>query len=86
MRVVELRDLKRKDSPIIYMREWSGVAVLEGRGTEVSHPVRVVIEATPFGNPEIHVDFLDHPDWPVLPLLKSIKHLVLEMDRAGSLP
>lgn len=86
MRVVALRGLKRKDSPIIYMREWSGVAVLQGMGNEVEHPVRVVIESKPFGPPDIHIDFLDHPDWPVLPLLKSIKHLVLEMDKAGSLP
>jgi hypothetical protein len=68
------------------MREWSGTAVFEGLGKEVEHEVRLVIEARPFGGPEVHVDFLDHPDWPVLPLVKGIKHLLLEMDKAGSLP
>lgn len=86
MKVVSIHGLKRKDSPIIYMREWSGVAVIKGPASEVEHPVRIVIEARPFGGPEVQVEFLDHPDWPVLPLIKSIKHLVLEMDKAGSLP
>jgi len=86
MKVLELRDLSRKETGIYYRREFSGKAVLEARGKSDLLPLSFVIESRPVGGPEISVILESDPAWPLLPIMASIKHLVREMDRSGKLP
>jgi hypothetical protein len=86
MRVVELKDLRKKDTPLHYIREWNGVAVLERGGRTVEKPFVCSIERRPVGAPDITARFLEDPEWPLLPLLRSLKELLAELDKNGSLP
>jgi hypothetical protein len=86
MKVLELRDLSRKETGIYYRREFSGKAVLEARGKAGEFPLSFVIENRPVGGPEISVILEADPSWPLLPVVTSIKHLVREMDKSGKLP
>ena len=86
MRVLELRDLSRKETGIYYRREFKGLAILEARGKESEFPLSFVIENRPIGAPEISVLLESDPSWPLLPIVASIKRLVREMDKSGKLP
>ncbi len=86
MKVVEIRSLARKETGLLYRREFSGTAVLETRGQSGEYPLSFVIESRPIGAPDISVYLEADPAWPLVPVVTSIKHLVREMDRDGKLP
>lgn len=86
MKVVGLKDMKKKDTPLHYIREWTGVAVLENGGKTAERPFVCSIERRPVGAPDIAARFLEDPEWPLLPLLRSLKELLAELDKNGSLP
>lgn len=86
MKVVELRELTRHNPTLHYFREYSGKAVLEGPGRSLERLVSFSIEKKPFGAPEILARFEEDPEWPLLPLIASLKTRILEMDKEGYLP
>lgn len=86
MQVSELKDLTRKETPLHYIREFHATATLEGGVGSREVPLAFTIEKKPVGQPEISVRFLEEPDWPLLPLIRSLKELIMDLDRKGVLP
>lgn len=86
MRVVELRDIVCKETPLHYIREFSATAVLETMTGRKVAPLSFTVERKPLGPPDISVRFLEEPDWPLLPLIQSVKAIVMGLDRKGGLP
>lgn len=86
MKALELKDLHRKDNSLYYRREYSGIAVLETRGHCNELPLSFVIERKAVGAPDVTIALGSDPAWPVVPVVRSIKHLVLELDKSGGLP
>jgi len=86
MLVSELKDLSRKETPLHYIREFHATATLEGGTGRRDVPLAFTIEKKPVGQPEISVRFLEEPDWPLLPLIRSLKEMILDLDRKGDLP
>jgi hypothetical protein len=86
MKVVEIKGLERKDLPIYYRREFCGQAVLELMDKTQEKRLEFVIEHKPMGGVDIHVSLLDPVDYPLLPIVKSLKTFILELDKRGNLP
>lgn len=86
MKALELRNLSRKDDTIHYRREYSGLAVLEASGQRNELRLVFTVESRALGEPDIQVTLGDPPAWPLLPVISSIKRLVLELDKSGKLP
>ncbi len=86
MKVVELRDLRRKETPLHYIREYSGTAVLERAGVRIEQAIVFTIERRPLGSPEVSARFLEDPEWPLLPLLRGVRDLAVKLDKEGRLP
>jgi len=86
MKVVELKELKRHNNTLHYFREFKAVAVLEGAGKQIERAVAFSIEKKPFGKPEIIISFEEEPEWPLLPIISSLKSLLMELDGDGRLP
>ncbi len=86
MRIIELKDLRRKETPLHYIREFTGIAVLEREGKVFEKALVFTVERRPSGAPEVSARFVEEPEWPILPLLRSIKDLVTELDKSGGLP
>lgn len=86
MKVVEIRDITRKDIPIYYRRDFVGIALLDLLGKTVERRIDFSIETKPTGAKEITVSGLDGIDYPLIPLLKTLKEAILAMDRSGALP
>jgi hypothetical protein len=86
MRVLELRDVQRKDTPIYYRRFYTGTLVLELMQKNVERGIDFSVELMPTGHKHITIAFDQPVDYPMVPLLREIKSYIDELDRKGGLP
>jgi hypothetical protein len=86
VRILEVKNIVRKDVPIYYRRLYSGDAVLELINQPVETPVEFQIEQMPTGRTEINVTFPKKVDYPLVPLVKEFKNFISTLDAEGRLP
>jgi hypothetical protein len=86
MRVVELRELSRRESPVHYIKELTAVAVIEWGLERNESDVSITLEHRPLGPPDVRVHLLDVVDWPTLPVIHAIRDYVVDLERSGRLP
>lgn len=86
MKVVELRELARRESPVHYIKELTAVAVVECNGRRHEGDVSITLEHKPMGQPDVRVHLLEPVDIPALPVIRAIKDYVIELEAAGRLP
>ena len=86
MRIVEIKNILRKDVPIYYRRLYSGVAVLELLSKPVEIPLDFQIEHKPTGQTDINITLSGVLDYPLVPLYKELKNYIGTLDSSGKLP
>jgi hypothetical protein len=86
MRILEIKDIVRKDVPIYYRRLFSGIAVLELVKDPADYPIDFSIENKPTGEKEILITFAENPDYPLVPLMRDLKKFIDKLDMSGGLP
>ncbi|MCH5288381.1 MAG: hypothetical protein J1E32_00530 [Treponema sp.] len=88
MRVLELQSVKREDFGLYYRQNYTAIAVLELVKTTVQAPVSFIIETSPLGIKEVTVKVSKETyiEYPMIPVRKSLKAFILEMDSQGKLP
>lgn len=87
MKIIEIRDIIKKESPVLYRMEYSArVAYTLPLGQETEKPILFTLEMTPLGGAEIDVEFPDSIDYPVLQARKIIKDHLKELKSKGQLP
>ena len=86
MKVVELRDLARRDSPLHYIKELTAVAVIEWNERQSESDISITLEHGPLGPPDVRVRLLDAVELPTLSVIHAIRDFVVEMERSGRLP
>ncbi|MDR3275838.1 MAG: hypothetical protein LBT11_01280 [Treponema sp.] len=86
MKILQLKDLVRTDSPIYYRRFYSGTVSLDLMGKELDRRIDFTVETMPAGNKEISITALEEVDYPKLPLMQEIKGFIAGEDARGALP
>jgi hypothetical protein len=86
MKVVNIKDIIRKDVPIYYRLLFTGVAVLELTGDASDYRIDFTIETKPTSQREITVSFLDDVDYPLVPVVRELKNFIDIMFTNGTLP
>ena len=86
MKILEIKDLVRKDVPIYYRRLYSGTVVLELINKPVEFPLDFQVEQKPTGQVEIGLSFKEKIDYPLVPLQKELKKFIGALDSDGKLP
>lgn len=87
MKVVELSDISRRDSMILYRRQYRATAVFQHVGADrQTVPVAFTIEQTATGTPRIRVDIDASLDYPLVPAARALRVHITGMDRQGLLP
>lgn len=90
MKLIKLNNINKKDIPLHYRNEYSGSALfgsLQGnKDKEVSHPIEFAIERSALGKVDVQVRVLDDLDYPLVPVIKTLKTHILELDKKGLLP
>lgn len=85
MKVIEIRDIVRKDVPIYYRRVYTGIAVLEFMEEHHDRRIEFSIETKPTGAKDIVVKLLEDIDYPLVPMTKALKDAIMAMDSSGAL-
>ena len=86
MKVIEIKNIKRKEIPIYYRRIYSAVAVCVFLDKPMEVPLEFQIEHMPTGQTEIQINSMENVDYPLIPLHKEIKRIIAELDAACKLP
>jgi len=86
MKIVSIKDMIRKDYPIYYRKLYTGVAVIEINKGPANYRIDFSIEYKPTGQKDVSVNFIDTIDYPLVPVNKELKRIIIEMDSQGGLP
>ncbi|MDR0524872.1 MAG: hypothetical protein LBG90_03270 [Spirochaetaceae bacterium] len=86
MRILAIKDVIRKDTPIYYRRFFSGVASIEFLSNTMDRRIDFFIETLPTGHKQIIVTLAEPVDYPLVPLIKALKTTIDALDTDGKLP
>jgi len=86
MKVLDLKDVVRKDVPLYYRRLFSGTVVMEICNEQMEKRVEFTIETKPTGSKDISVMVLEPVEYPLVPILRELRNTVALMDKSGVLP
>jgi hypothetical protein len=86
MKILQVKNIERKDVPIYYRRLFSGILVLELLNKTVERTINFTIETKPTGARDILVTFDEPVDYPLIPLMKEVKKYLNDLDDSGGLP
>jgi len=86
MKLTHIADIVKKDVPLHYRNEYSANAVFDLNGGKLlSRRIEFIVEMSPIGSKDIRINFVDSIDYPLIPILKSLKEEIQILDRKGSL-
>ncbi|AEF81744.1 hypothetical protein [Leadbettera azotonutricia] len=86
MKIIEIKNIVRKDTPIYYRRFYTGIAVIELIDKNIEAPLEFQVEHMPTGQIEISILKLENIDYPRVPLHKELKTYIGALDSDGKLP
>ena len=87
MKVVEIKNLVLKESPVLYRKEFTGEAVFETLDKEkLGKKIQFVLEKNHFGDSDIKVHVLEDINFPLVSVIRRIKIHIHEMEEKGLLP
>ena len=86
MRIVELLNVSRKETPIYYRRVYTAQAVMESSRGRTEKNVQFSVEHRPVGGVDIQIETLDSLDYPLIPVVRELKSYIADLDKKGSLP
>ncbi|MDR2482228.1 MAG: hypothetical protein LBD08_01185 [Treponema sp.] len=86
MKVIQIKDIIRKDVPIYYRMFYSGVLVLDLMNTTVERQLDFTVETMPTGVKAITAALAQPVDYPLVPLIKEIKKHINDLSDRGKLP
>ncbi|MBN2810892.1 hypothetical protein K7J14_09190 [Treponema zuelzerae] len=86
MTLLNISDIIRKENYIYYRREFTATVVFQLGTGNLSGKIEFTIETAPTGKKDIQIKLIDSIDYPLLPLLRSIKDAVTELEKEGKLP
>jgi hypothetical protein len=86
MKIVQIKNVERKDVPIYYRRLFSGIAEFELLNKSEERAIDFTIETKPTGAKDVFVTMPDPIDYPLVPLMKELKKFLIDLDDTGGLP
>jgi len=86
MKLNQIADIVKKEIPLHYRNEYTANALFDvADGKTLSKRIEFVVEMSPIGSKDIRINFIDPIDYPLVPVLKSLKDEIQVLDRKGSL-
>ena len=86
MKILEIRNLVKKDLPLHYRNEFSCSVVYEAVSRKQEEKrVEFSVERDALGKVDIRVSIIDEIDYPLVPAMNSLKSYFLDLDKKGQL-
>ncbi|QEN07207.1 hypothetical protein EXM22_04085 [Oceanispirochaeta crateris] len=84
MKFLGMDEIIKKDTLIYYRNEYSGsasFALVADKRTSIRF--QSIVEMKPTGERDVFLKLLDNIDYPVIPIIKSLKEEIINIDREG---
>ena len=85
MKVLGLYNIVREEGVIYYRKCFTADVELELPLKTIKSPIYFTIEMSPLGEKDIKIKFLETVEYPLLPILKSLKEIIKQQDYEGKL-
>lgn len=86
MKLTRVDNITRKPGALHYRNEYAANAVFGLMdGKPLVRRIEFIVEMSPLGQKDIRIQFLDPIDYPLVPVLKSLKEEIRALDRKGHL-
>jgi hypothetical protein len=86
MKIIQVKNIVRKDVPIYYRRLFSGSLEIELMGKNIERNIDFTIETLPTGMNAVSVTIAEPVDYPLIPLMRELKQFIATLDETGGLP
>lgn len=86
MKIVELRNVTRKQTLLYYRKEFEAEAVMDIMAKQLTFPIEFVLESTALGTVEVHVSVAKAIEYPLVPIVSELRRYIRELHKTGSLP
>ncbi len=87
MKVVDVKNITKKEGLVHYREEYSGEAVFQTFGRRhIEKKIQFILERTAMGNFDIRVDVLEDLDYPLIPVVRHLKDYIAHLQKTGKLP
>ena len=87
MELIAIKDVQRKDNPLLYRRDFVGKAVISypvfDKKQEIEFAVDFSIEDTALGGARISATIPEKIDYPLVPVLRMIKEYITQLEGKG---
>jgi hypothetical protein len=86
MKLTRVDDITRKPVALHYRNEYAANAVFGMMdGKLLTRRIEFIVEMNPLGAKDIRIQILDPIDYPLIPILKSLKEEIRALDSKGAL-
>jgi hypothetical protein len=86
MKLTQIADIVKKDVPLHYRNEYTANALFAlNEGKSLARRIEFIVEMSPIGSKDIRINFVDPIDYPLVPILKSLKEEIHTLDKKGLL-
>jgi hypothetical protein len=86
MKLIEITNIVKKDIPLHYRREFSGLAIfIDGHDKKIKSPIRFTIEYRHTGHFDVKVNLLDSLNYPLIPTIRMLKDHIITLEKRGAL-
>ena len=87
MELIDIKNIAYIESPVLYFREYAGLALFEMADKESKEiKIKFTLESQSMGSLLVNIEFTDNVDYPLLPLIRSLKSHIMKLDKNGELP
>ncbi|HOF12289.1 MAG TPA: hypothetical protein PKW26_06610 [Treponemataceae bacterium] len=85
MKILEIKNIVSEENHIYYRRKFSSIAVVQIPQRQIEFPFQFIIETAPTGNKNIEITIPETIDYPLLPVVRALKHKINQFDAEGYL-
>ncbi len=86
MRIIEIKNILKKDIPLHYRNEFSGSIVYETINSKPEEKkVEFILERSASGKIDVNINLLEEIDYPLIPAIRTLKEYILDLDKKGKL-
>jgi len=86
MKVIKINNLSHENKEIVYLRNYTGEALLElYPGNIIEIKISFIYEEKAHGAPSIKINILDDLDYPLVPVIRSLKAFIEDLGKQGEL-
>lgn len=86
MKLLEINNIVKKDIPLHYRKEFTAEAIFSIGGDKfLTKNIMFTIEYNHSGDFDVKVNLLEPLNYPLLPTLRMLKDLIIDLEKRGTL-